>query len=66
MCELDGKPSSAINAEPKDKPEVSMARELEKNLGYANGHIDPVALRLFILHRWSRITVLAHAIHDEY
>lgn len=48
----------------KEKPEVSLAREFEKNLGLSAGTMDPVALRLFLLHRWSRVTVLAHAIHD--
>ena len=50
--------------EARERPEVSLARELERNLGLASGTMDPVALRLFLLHRWSRVTVLAHAIHD--
>ena len=42
-----------------------LARLMEKQLGYVEGHIDSVALRLFIRAYWSRIAFLAHAIHDE-
>lgn len=38
---------------------------MEKELGYVEGHIDPVALRLFIQAKWSAIAPLAHAIHDD-
>jgi hypothetical protein len=42
-----------------------LARLMERQLGYVEGHIDPVALRLFVRAYWSRIAPLAHAIHDE-
>jgi len=43
----------------------SLARLIERQLGYHEGHIDPVALRLFICSYWSRISAYAHSIHDE-
>lgn len=52
----------SVNEDPNERPEVALAKEFEKNLG---AKMDPVALRLFLLHRWSRVTVLAHAIHDD-
>jgi hypothetical protein len=42
-----------------------LARLMERQLGYAHGHIDPVALRLFIRAYWSRVSAFAHTIHDE-
>lgn len=42
-----------------------LARLMERQLGYAEGHIDPIALRLFIRAYWSRVSTYAHAIHDE-
>lgn len=42
-----------------------LARLMERQLGYADGHIDSVALHLFIKAYWSRIATLAHAIHDD-
>ena len=42
-----------------------LARLMERQLGYTQGHIDPVALRLFIRAYWSRVTKYAHVIHDE-
>lgn len=49
---------------PDDAAEY-LARLMERQLGYAEGHIDPIALRLFIRAYWSRVSVYAHAIHDE-
>ena len=43
----------------------SLARLMERQLGYPEGHIDNVALRLFIRAYWSRVTSYAHAIHDS-
>ncbi len=56
--------------EPRAKPTAEgaakdLARLVENQLGYAAGHVDPIALRLFIRAYWSRISVLAHVIHDE-
>lgn len=42
-----------------------LARLMEKELGYVEGHIDPVALRLFIQAKWEGMAPLAHAIHDD-
>lgn len=42
-----------------------LARLLERELGYVEGHIDPTALRLFIQAKWDRVTKLAHAIHND-
>jgi hypothetical protein len=44
---------------------VALARLMEKQLGYDEGHIDSVALRLFIRAYWSRVSKYAHAIHDD-
>jgi hypothetical protein len=43
----------------------SLARLMERQLGYADGHIDSVALRLFIKAYWVRVCKYAHTIHDE-
>lgn len=43
----------------------SLARLMECQLGYVNGHIDSVALRLFIRAYWSRVQAFAHAIHED-
>ena len=44
---------------------TSLARLMERQLGYQEGHIDPIALRLFIRAYWTRVSTYAHAIHDE-
>jgi hypothetical protein len=52
-----------------DKRETSrdaarnLARLMERGLGYNEGHIDPIALRLFLAAYWDRVSTLAHAIH---
>lgn len=43
-------------------PEQTLAEAMKKDLGV---DISPQALRLFILARWDRVTVLAHAIHER-
>jgi hypothetical protein len=43
----------------------NLARLMEKQLGYDEGHIDQIALRLFIRAYWSRVSLWAHTIHDE-
>jgi hypothetical protein len=43
---------------------TSLARLMERQLGYVEGHIDSVALRLFIRAYWSRVACYAHTIHD--
>lgn len=42
-----------------------LARLMERQLGYQEGRIDSVALRLFIRAYWSRVSKLAHEIHDD-
>jgi hypothetical protein len=42
----------------------SLARLMERQLNYQEGHIDNVALRLFVRAYWDRICVYAHAIHE--
>lgn len=42
-----------------------LARLMERQLGYHEGHFDPIALRLFIRAYWSRVSKYAHIIHDE-
>lgn len=42
-----------------------LARLMERQLGYIEGHIDNVALRLVIRAYWSRVSAYAHAIHEE-
>lgn len=43
----------------------NLARLVERQLGYDEGHIDPIALRLFIRAYWTRVSSYAHAIHGE-
>jgi hypothetical protein len=47
-----------------DVAATNLARLMERQLGYADGHIDSVALRLFIQAYWGRVSTYAHAIHD--
>jgi hypothetical protein len=42
-----------------------LARLMERQLGYVDGHIDNIALRLFIRAHWSKVSQLAHTIHEE-
>lgn len=42
-----------------------LARLMERQLGYEEGHIDNVALRLFIRAYWDRVSLFAHTIRDE-
>lgn len=40
-----------------------LARLMERELGYVEGHIDPIAFRLFIQAKWGDVSKLAHVIH---
>lgn len=42
-----------------------LARLMERQLNYPEGHIDPVALQLFIKAYWSRVSGYAHTIHED-
>ena len=56
----------AISPSPTAKTAArDLARLMERQLGYQEGHIDQIALRLFIRAYWSRVSLYAHAIHDE-
>lgn len=60
MCE------GPLSSPPTPKQaSTDLARLMERQLGYAEGHIDPIALRLFIRAYWSRLALYAHAIHNE-
>lgn len=62
--------TSAGKYQPQPKPTAKdagrdLARLMERQLGYVDGHIDSVALRLFIRAYWSRVSAFAHTIHNE-
>lgn len=42
-----------------------LARLMESQLGYKEGHIDSIALQLFIKAYWTQVSLYAHTIHDE-
>jgi hypothetical protein len=45
----------------KERPEKLLADAMARDLRV---HIDPAALRLFLLMRWDEVAPLSHAIHD--
>jgi hypothetical protein len=56
---------TGYSAKPDAKASAErLARLMERQLGYVDGHIDSVALRLFVVAYWSQVSALAHAIHD--
>ena len=57
MCMIGERISPEVGA-------ISLARLMERQLGYSEGHIDAVALRLFIQAYWNRVSTYAHAIHE--
>lgn len=57
--------ASAIQSLTPTEAAKELARLMERQLGYSHGHIDPVALRLFIQAYWSRVALYAHTIHDK-
>lgn len=60
MCEVaDYKCPSA------HKAGAQLARLMERHLDYKEGHIDAIALRLFIRAHWSKVSAFAHIIHEE-
>lgn len=56
MCTGDGGTSSET-----EKAERLLAREFKNELGIT---IDEQALRMFVRSRWSRLSALAHRIHN--
>jgi hypothetical protein len=50
---------------PRVEPQIRLARLMERELWLSANLLDPVALRLFILAHWSKVSALAHQIHDE-
>jgi hypothetical protein len=66
--------SQCDNMTPPDKSKIakeaaeSLAKLVQDKLGlisYSQGHIDPIALRLFIRAYWTQVAAYAHSIHDE-
>lgn len=53
----------AFQMQPKEVAK-NLARLMERELGYQEGHIDPIALGLFIKAYWSRVHLWAHVIHN--
>lgn len=49
----------------KESAAEQLARLMERRLGYAVGHIDPIALRLFIRADWDKVSMFAHLIHED-
>ena len=58
MCNL---PETKLSSKDAGR---NLARLMERQLGYVEGHIDSVALRLFIRAYWGRVSSYAHTIHD--
>jgi hypothetical protein len=54
----------AVDISPREAAR-KLARLIEKQLNYDEGHIDSVALQLFIKAYWQRISTYAHTIHNE-
>ena len=53
----------AISPSPTAKTAArDLARLMER---HQEGHIDQIALRLFIRAYWGRVSLYAHAIHNE-
>lgn len=47
--------------QPERNPEILLAKAFKEDLGV---EINPQALRMFIRMRWSRVSALAHLIHE--
>lgn len=63
MCDY-----KAMSSDPEKTAKEAaqgLARLMERQLGYSEGHIDSIALRLFIRAYWRRVSAYAHAIHNE-
>lgn len=45
----------------EDPPETRLARLMSKELG---AHIDAKTLSLFLRHHWTKVSCLAHKIHE--
>lgn len=59
-------PRSKAGSKPDSRVAArALARLMERGLSYDEGHIDPIALRLFIIAYWSRVSKYAHDIHDS-
>jgi hypothetical protein len=56
--------NSGSSPDPK-RAATDLARLMERQLGYAEGHIDPIALSLFIRAYWTRVSACAHVIHEQ-
>lgn len=64
MCLRVGAPTAEQRVSPRDAA-VALARMMEKKLYLKDGAIDEVALRRFLTESWTRVSILAHAIHED-
>jgi hypothetical protein len=46
-------------------PGLALALLMERELGLVPGHLDGVALRLFLIAYRNRVSALVHQIHEE-
>lgn len=58
-------PEAQTSESKANEAACNLARLMERQLGYVTGHIDPVALRLFLQVHWTKVSACAHAIHQE-
>lgn len=65
MSGFDGRPVFDTTPLTPNEAGKKLSHLMERQLGYVEGHIDNVALRLFIRAYWSRVSAYAHAIHNE-
>ena len=59
--------NGGFETRPKEAvvPAIALARLMERELGHRSGDIDAVALRLFMIAHWRKVSALAHQIHEE-
>lgn len=48
----------------KESKAADAAKALARLMEQDFGHIDPIALKLFIQLKWHRVSTLAHTIHE--
>jgi hypothetical protein len=69
MCEASAEKAASISRAqanvPKVEPQIRLARLMERELGLPGLTLDPIALRLFIIAHWGKVSALAHQTHDE-
>jgi hypothetical protein len=60
-----GEPYGASSVPSSRDAAHSLAWLIERQLGLSHGTINPVALRLFLVAYWDRVSLYAHAIHND-